>query len=275
MSSWESVGGYDKTKILNYGRFPYLVSKFGYIDNVDGIIGPTGPTGPTGYTGYTGYTGPTGYTGFTGYTGYTGYTGVTGYTGFTGYTGYTGPTGPGGVPIRGIIMWTGSVAPPYWALCDGGTYNSIPTPDLRNKFILCTGPSYPVSTAGGSSFISVSNLPSHNHGITIIDSGHSHSITDVTHNHVVNDPPHRHQFWFGGGGFNPPNNDNGYAGFTGPNRSATVEPQLSNVIIQNYSTGITGANSATANISFTATTTGGSQPYMPPYYALAYIMRIE
>ena len=37
----------------------------------------------------------------------------------------------------------------------------------------------------------------------------------------------------------------------------------------------TGANSANANISFSATSTGGNQPYTPPYYSLAYIMRVQ
>jgi hypothetical protein len=44
---------------------------------------------------------------------------------------------PGGVPVGGIIMWSGAIADidsPTWELCDG-TANA-PGPDLRDKFIV-------------------------------------------------------------------------------------------------------------------------------------------
>ena len=46
----------------------------------------------------------------------------------------TGGTPAGGVPIGGIIMWSGTVAsiPADWQLCDG----TNGTPDLRDKFIV-------------------------------------------------------------------------------------------------------------------------------------------
>jgi hypothetical protein len=42
----------------------------------------------------------------------------------------------GGVPVGGIIMWSGTIAtiPATWALCDGTT--NSPGPDLRDKFIV-------------------------------------------------------------------------------------------------------------------------------------------
>jgi hypothetical protein len=45
-------------------------------------------------------------------------------------------TADGGVPIGGIIMWSGTIAtiPATWALCDG-TANA-PGPDLRDKFVV-------------------------------------------------------------------------------------------------------------------------------------------
>ena len=45
---WKSVGGYERTPIGNYARFPYLVGGTGI-----GIFGGggTGPTGPTGTGG--------------------------------------------------------------------------------------------------------------------------------------------------------------------------------------------------------------------------------
>jgi hypothetical protein len=61
--SWKNTGGYEKTEIGNYARFPYLVADTTFIDNIGGptgAIGYTGSTGPTGAVGYTGHIGPTG-----------------------------------------------------------------------------------------------------------------------------------------------------------------------------------------------------------------------
>ena len=65
---WKSVGGYERTPVGNYARFPYLVGVTGI-----GISGGGG-TGPTGLSGVTGPTGPSG--------------------GPIGPIGPTGPTGP-------------------------------------------------------------------------------------------------------------------------------------------------------------------------------------
>ena len=74
--SWETTGGYEKTPIGNYARFPYLVGDRDFITTT-----MSGPTGPTGYTGPTGNTGNTGYTGYTGPTGTSGDIYTTGATG--------------------------------------------------------------------------------------------------------------------------------------------------------------------------------------------------
>jgi hypothetical protein len=48
-SSWKNIGGYERTPIGNYTRFPYLTSDTAFIDNISsgGATGPTGPTGPS------------------------------------------------------------------------------------------------------------------------------------------------------------------------------------------------------------------------------------
>ena len=53
-----------------------------------------------------------------------------------------------GVPVGGIIMWSGATnnIPSGWALCDGN--NS--TPDLRDRFVVGAGNSYAVGATGGS-----------------------------------------------------------------------------------------------------------------------------
>ncbi|WP_323836675.1 tail fiber protein [Photorhabdus africana] len=45
---------------------------------------------------------------------------------------------PNKVLPRGmIVMFSGDSAPPGWAFCDGGTYDGVKVPDLRNRFIAC------------------------------------------------------------------------------------------------------------------------------------------
>ena len=126
-NTWKSVGGYERTPIANYTRFPYLVERTSLVDIFVGITGSTGPQGFTGATGRTGATGAsgvtgntgfiplgaTGWTGATGATGATGRTGATGWTGATGPTGVTGPTGPIGITgatgVTGFIGATGLI----------------------------------------------------------------------------------------------------------------------------------------------------------------------
>ena len=49
--------------------------------------------------------------------------------------------------ITGMIMlWTGSVAPSGWALCNGGSG----TPDLRDKFVVGSGGAYALNATGGT-----------------------------------------------------------------------------------------------------------------------------
>ena len=66
-----------------------------------------------------------------------------------------------------IVMFSGIAIPTGWALCDGATYGSFTTPDLRDKFILSSGTTYkPGATGGSSSYtakIGVANMPAHTH----------------------------------------------------------------------------------------------------------------
>ena len=58
------------------------------------------------------------------------------------------PTISGGIPIGGIIIWSGAqnAIPQYWQLCDG----TNGTPDLRDRFIVGAGNNYTVGATGGS-----------------------------------------------------------------------------------------------------------------------------
>jgi microcystin-dependent protein len=90
----------------------------------------------------------------------------------------TSATGYGVIPPGGIIMWSGAIAaiPAGWALCNG----SSGTPDLRDRFVVGAGSTYTPGNTGGAATVALATaeLPSHSHSATTItvstDSGHAH-----------------------------------------------------------------------------------------------------
>ena len=119
-----------------------------------------------------------------------------------------------GVPVGGIIMWSGATnnIPTGWALCDGQNG----TPNLQDKFIVGAGSTYAVDATGGSAD---ATLVSHTH--------------NLLYNHGS----------FGGS-------------------SGAVTPRSGNTPV-------------TPGISGRVSTEGSSatNANLPPYYALAYIMK--
>ena len=108
------------------------------------------------------------------------------------------------------------------------------TPDLRDRFIVGAGSTYAVNATGGSADAVV-----------------------VTHNHTITDPGHFHP---------PPTGGNGYWGtnFTGV---ATGSPGgASSPYAVNTGNAVTSISLASAGVS-------GTNANLPPYYALAYIMK--
>ena len=77
-----------------------------------------------------------------------------------------------GVPVGGIIMWSGATnnIPTGWALCDGQNG----TPNLQDKFIVGAGNTYAVDATGGSAD---ATLVSHSHSVRI---GQSEDAGDRT-----------------------------------------------------------------------------------------------
>ena len=256
------------------------------IQGIQGVTGPTGatgPTGPTGPTGDTGPQGPQGIQGIQGPIGLNGETGPQGPQGAQGATGDTGPQGPqgaqgatgpvdttGSVPIGGIIMWTGSTAPTNWALCDGNNG----TPDLRGRFVLSSG-SVPGLTprttgqTGGEEQVTLlqAQMPSHNHSVSASTSGN-----DGTHTHVVSEQlagqvSRVTSFATSGAGnfeyMTVGGNNPGFTQDTAVNHTHSVAVQSTN-----------SQHSHTINVN--QTDMGGNVPHqnMPPFYVLAYIMRI-
>lgn len=160
------------------------------------------------------------------------------------------PTTSGGtstIPAGVISLWYGSIGliPSGWVLCDGE--NS--TPDLTDRFIIGAGTSYTVNQTGGSA---TSILPTHSHTASV-------TLNDV-------DPGHGHTFYGGAAGASA----DPYFQATGVGvlgADATV-----------VSTSSVGIN--TTGITFDPVVTvedAGESPLggnLPPFYALAYIMKV-
>jgi microcystin-dependent protein len=152
------------------------------------------------------------------------------------------------LPKGVILMWSGSVAtvPTGWALCDGTTVSGVVTPDLTNRFVVGAGDDYAVAATGGSTDAIV---VSHNHNIT--DNGHTHFIANTD------------------------------------NAGGSTTTYISNTLILERQNGaeyhLQGSSTAatvglTSNnptsISVNSQGSSGSGANMPPYYALAYIIKV-
>jgi hypothetical protein len=151
----------------------------------------------------------------------------------------TVPTSNATLPAGCIIIWSGSTGsiPSGFVICDG----SNGTPDLRNSFVLGAGNNYTVGQTGGST--------------DAIVVSHTHTATSTS---TVTDPGHFHNTYgaYGGGG--------------NPGGSLNINnPGGQNQSVTTATTGITVAT-ATTNAS---AGTSGTNANMPPYYALAYIMK--
>ena len=140
------------------------------------------------------------------------------------------------LPTGVIVLWSGAIGsiPSGYYLCDG----TNGTPDLRDRFIIGAGNTYSVSQTGGTAdAIVVSHT--HTASTTAYDSGHTHTYVNgsTSASYRVD------------GASGPP----GYFGDLGTTNSGNANISASTTIASTGSSG-TGLN-------------------IPPYYALAYIMK--
>ena len=155
--------------------------------------------------------------------------------------------------VSGMIMlWSGSEAsiPTGWVLCDGT--NS--TPDLRNRFVVGAGDTYSVDGTGGSADLVI---PSHSHTGSISD-----SYNYISHVQYTRQPPSPAEVT-GEKELSVNYNDTYHGKYnTGRDDGGGRSFQIK---------GTTGTISDT----FTTSTAGESVTgkNLPPYYALAYIMK--
>ena len=210
------------------------------------------------------------------------------------------PTWTSGVPSGVIVMWSGSIVtiPSGWLLCNG----TSGTPDLRDRFVVGAGSSYVVGATGGSAD---ATLVSHSHSFSGSGSGsgntgsslgtHTHTYSTGTssagtHNHAITDPGHYHGIlpFYGQTASGPLT-----GGFTGgaPTQQITATNASVTYISINdsglHSHTFSGTTDASASLAHThsvsysisvsgSTSSSGSSASganLPPYFALAYIMK--
>lgn len=159
-------------------------------------------------------------------------------------------TGASGVPAGVICMWSGTIAtvPSGWALCDG----TNGTPDLVDRFVVAAGSKaggdkYDPGDTGGADSVTLdlTQIPAHTHAGTTGNGG--------THYHDV-------AYWNGSSGPNPmiDKRDSAFgSGGENPNWSAT-----------DWHYGHTHGFTTDSKGG------GGSHENRPPYYALAFIMKL-
>jgi len=136
-----------------------------------------------------------------------------------------------------IILWSGTTAtiPTGWALCNG----TNGTPNLTDRFVVGAGSNYGVAQTGGSKDAIV---VAHNHDASTGEAG--------SHSHTYTKPSGSTQFQSGGA----------VGGASGLTSSTT--------------TNTSSVGNHTHSVSVSSKGSSGTDKNLPPYYALAYIMRL-
>jgi microcystin-dependent protein len=138
-----------------------------------------------------------------------------------------------------IMMWSGTIAtiPSGWLLCNG----SNSTPDLRNRFIVGA-----FSDTAGVAYTTITGANT--------QTGGSKDAIVVSHTHTLTDPGHNHT--------------------TSVANQGAVNGSVSGggSIAVPTTTAITSSTSTTG-ITVTTAGSSGTDQNLPPYYALAFIMK--
>jgi microcystin-dependent protein len=151
------------------------------------------------------------------------------------------------VPVGGIIMWSGTTVPTGWSLCNG----SNGTPDLRNRFIVGANSTSKTGTTSqtGPGFNASNGALSANYTPGDIGGSTAHRLTTAqmpSHGHNYKDG-----YWSGQGLFGD-----------GPAAGTNSSTDYDNYIVNRF---------------LTTDPSGGGNYHenRPPYYALAFIMRVS
>ena len=176
-------------------------------------------------------------------------------------------------------MWSGSSIPSGWALCNGQTVNGQATPNLQDKFVVGAGSGYSVGSVGGEATktLGTANLPSHTHtagSLAATGGNHSHSFSGSGSN------THNHNFKSVQDGADADQQNRGinHSSDEGIISYDTYKTENASISIT-----VSGTTGGSGNLSLGVGGNTGDQggamgqafENLPPYYAIAYIMRIS
>lgn len=193
----------------------------------------------------------------------------------------SGSLSPAGV----IVSFAGGSSPTGWLLCDGTAYSrttygklyavlgttygsgdgssTFNVPDMRSRVPVCydsSSQNFSALNAKGGELahtLSVSELPSHGHGIN--DPSHNHTIVDNGHSHTYSGGTQKYS---GQGSGQTAINGLGGQG-SGTIETATTSSSGSNFALQNSTTGISIQN----------TGSGAAHNVLQPYITLYFIIK--
>lgn len=180
--------------------------------------------------------------------------------------GYAASLAEGATPVGGILMFSGATYPDNWFLCDG----TNGTPDLRDKFIVAAGSTYAAGASGGAAV--------HSHSISI-DSGGAHTHTATASDEalsIAQMPSHKHLNGVTDSGTDLFSRGTAASAITTPD---SIDNNSNNGTIEGYTSdtgsGDTHGHTITVDSGGAHTHTGDTADgsTIPPYYALAFIMR--
>lgn len=157
-------------------------------------------------------------------------------------------SGYGTIPLGGIIMWSGNTVPNGWTLCDGRVVNGLTTPDLRGRFIVGVNTTNITVPSGQSSPTITTSQPTYNLNAV----GGSTASTVPPHAHTMESNIYQRINFFGSS--------------EGPIHGFVQDPAANNGVN-------VGGNRYTLKTSTPVDSASGGEN-RPPYYALAFIMRI-
>ena len=154
------------------------------------------------------------------------------------------------IPSGLISMWSGTIAsiPSGWYLCNG----SNGTPDLRNKFIV--GADADVTSIAKTTITGVATVTGGTKDAVVVS--HTHTATSTS---SVTDPGHIH-YSYGAGAFN------------GGGNGAALGQEGTGYGGRAVQSAVTGISVATST-SVASAGSDGTNQNLPPYYALAFIMK--
>jgi hypothetical protein len=180
------------------------------------------------------------------------------------------------IPIGCIIMWSGTIStiPSGWRLCDGT--NS--TPDLRDKFVIGARSD---STYSASTFVTGADTKSGgNKDAVVVTHGHTASSSATSTGSLSSDSDSwSATFYSSDSGLYAISGDVANAGYNGNTFNDNFYSDQNNEnrgVTLSHSHAHTHTPTITTVVSTTVTDTGssGTNRNLPPYYSLAFIMKV-